>query len=851
MRAAAAGAAAMALLLGFEASGREAPRPVRAPVDERIAEARRLGATVQRLWGLEKYAEARPLAERALSIRLEILGPDDSEVASSLYQIAELSRATGDYAGAMRLHRRAAAIWDGTLGPQNTESASSLHYLGVLHLTTGDLAGARLCFEKALAIREKVLGPMHEQVAATLNALAGVKAQAGDPAAAGPLLERAQAIWERTLGPEHPFIARSLTGRAGLLADAGDGAGARRLLEKALAIRTHAFGPEHYLVARSLADMANLAARAGDAAAAAPLYLRALEMQRRTLGPGHPEVASTLASLARIDWIMGRVDPALDRTLRAETIARNYFRRSARDLTDEEALQYEAIRTSGLDVALTALAAAAPGAAAPGPGDGVPAGALSPAVVRRISGEVIRSRAVVLDEMARGHRGGDGEHGTGHRRRPPAVDPGLDEVLASLPEGSALVTYIRYNRIDPPEKDMTRKKPDAAYLALLMKPRTEAPAAIPLGAAARIDALVADWRGEVSSDPRLRSPGAGERLYRTTGDRLREAIWDPLGPALEGIRMVFVVPDGAINEVSLATLPARGGGYLAESGPRVHYLSAPRDLLVERRPRASGEGVLVLGDPDFDAESENDAASADDVSRGGAPTCSEFAALRFEPLPGARAEAADVASLWAGRGGVLRLTGGQAGEAAFRKSSPGRRILHLATHAYFLPDRCGSSLAVPDLPDGPPIVGDRALLRSGLALAGANRRGDAGGPPGAEDGILTAEEIASLDLSRVEWAVLSACDSGAGDVLAGEGALGLRRAFEVAGARTLIMSLWAVDDGAARVWMRKLYAKRLSGLSTVDAVRRASLEILEGQRRQGRTTHPYFWGSFVAAGDWR
>jgi CHAT domain-containing protein len=141
------------------------------------------------------------------------------------------------------------------------------------------------------------------------------------------------------------------------------------------------------------------------------------------------------------------------------------------------------------------------------------------------------------------------------------------------------------------------------------------------------------------------------------------------------------------------------------------------------------------------------------------------------------------------------------------------------------------------------------LLLSGLALAGANRRESA--PDDGEDGILTAEEVASLDLSGVEWAVLSACETGIGQVQAGEGVLGLRRAFEVAGARTLILSLWPVEDAAAREWMRGLYEGRLEGLTTAEAVRQASLKVIQRRRQAGRSAHPAFWGAFVATGDWR
>ncbi len=147
-------------------------------------------------------------------------------------------------------------------------------------------------------------------------------------------------------------------------------------------------------------------------------------------------------------------------------------------------------------------------------------------------------------------------------------------------------------------------------------------------------------------------------------------------------------------------------------------------------------------------------------------------------------------------------------------------------------------------------VSDNPLLRSGLALAGANRRAAAG--PDDEDGVLLAEEVTALNLEGVEWAVLSACDTGLGEVKAGEGVFGLRRAFQIAGVRTVIMSLWSVDDQAARLWMRALYERRLQKhLSTADAMHQASLGVLRDRRTHRQSTHPFYWAGFVAAGDWR
>ena len=237
--------------------------------------------------------------------------------------------------------------------------------------------------------------------------------------------------------------------------------------------------------------------------------------------------------------------------------------------------------------------------------------------------------------------------------------------------------------------------------------------------------------------------------------------------------------------------------------------------------------------------------------RGERSGCGDFQSLRFPPLPASGRELEEIAALWK-QGGeaaedVVRLTGASASEAAFKREAPGKRVLHLATHGFFLKGRCPSVLEA----TGPlPLKGENPLLLTGLALAGANQRQATG--PEEEDGILTAEEVAALDLSGVEWAVLSACDTGVGEVKAGEGVFGLRRAFQIAGAKTLITSLWGMEDEAAREWMRELYRARfVKGMRTADSVRKASQEVLRKRRRRGETTHPVHWGAFVASGDWR
>jgi len=917
-------------------------------------------ATLLRSTG--EYAAARPLYERALAIREKALGPEHPGTAAVLHNLASLLRAQGDYAAARPLFERALGIREKALGPEHPETAMSLGGLASLLQTLSEYSAARPLYERVLAIRERVLGPRHRETAQTLVNLGSLLQAQGEYRAARPLLERALAIREEQLGPEHPDTAVSLAILGSLLLDMGDGAGARAVSERALAIHEKALGPEHPNTATSLAnlarvhqklgayaaarplyeralaireeqlgpengttadalhDLASLLQAQGDHAKARPLYERALAIRERVLGPAHPSTGRTLAELSRSYRALGQPAPAMDAALRAEAIGVAHVTRTARALSESAALDYAATRARGLDLALTLLAQ---------DGDEM-------AQFRgHVFDAVVASRGVVLDEVGARHqratatvrwarelgqssealarllvRGATGAEVTaaqGRKERAERqlaratratddVTPAAWSALArSLPQEGALVSFVRYDRLGA--SDDRADEVEASYLAFVLRKGGLEPAVLALGEAGPIDKLVEAWKREAGGGA---LDGSAEKRYREVGAALRRAVWDPLSGALEGVRQLFVVPDGALHLVSLAALPAGESSYVIESSPSIHYLSVERDLVPA--PRASAEpdnGLLAVGGPDFDAPSLFAALSGPRAAPGpGDPGDGQAFAtaglsgrrsappslrdLRFEPLPGAVREAREVVRLWHERehpdsvvappAGAMRATaesalllaGAEASETAFKQRAPGHRVLHLATHGFFLQ---GGGVAVPraqrgigglagparESPrSGPPPVArfENPLLLSGLVFAGANHRAQAAADE--DDGVLTAEEIAALDLGGTQWAVLSACDTGAGDVRAGEGVFGLRRAFRVAGVGTLILSLWSVDDDTTRDWMSALYEARLGRrLGTIDAVREAGLSVLRARRAAGASTHPFFWGAFVAAGDWR
>jgi CHAT domain-containing protein/Tfp pilus assembly protein PilF len=909
------------------------------------------------------YAEARPLFQRALAIDEKALGPDHPDVAIGLNNLAGLLRVTGDYAGARPLYERALVIQEMALPPYHPAVASSLANLAGLRDLTGDYAGARPLYERALAIREKALGPDHPDVALSLNNVAGLRDVTGDYAGARPLYERALAIREKALGPDHPHVATSLNNLANVLYATGDHDGARLLYERALAIREKVLGPDHPDLAASLNKLANLLGDTGDYAGARPLYERALAIQRKAFGPDHPDVAQSLIGLAALEATLAETGGAIDHALEAERVGREHLRLTSRSLSERQALGYAAVRTSGLDLALTLA------------GHG-----LDPASRRRALDALIRSRALVLDEMAARQRAVSATDDPEVARRAGAVGAartrlanlvvrgvgtqqpevyrrlleqaredkekaeaalaevsapfarerlhgrvGLEEVTANLPPESALVAFVQYRQIDLAPKRLAQKSeqpvaargkggdaqaPTAAaaakapndvpsYLAFILRTGESEPQVVDLGGAAEIDALVTRWHEEAANGASRegRTRQQAEAAYEEAGASLRRKAWDPIATILGGATRVLVVPDSSLNLVNLGALPVDGGGYLIERGPLVHYVSAERDLVRPGEERV-GAGLLTVGEPAYDARSLF--ASLRKRTGGGGPTsdgmpgplanaeqptiqlasaaphggrrsaCGTFDSLRFEPLPASGTETREIVHLWerhetgvaapaavpsakSDGGGVLELRGAAASETTVKQSAAGRRVLHLATHGFFLGGACASALRTTGAPaNAQPrrALGENPLLLSGLALAGANQRAAAG--EGEDDGILTAEEIASLDLSGVEWAVLAACESGVGDVLAGEGVFGLRRAFQVAGAGTLIMSLWGVEDTSTRRWMKALYESRLrDGRSTAEAVRAADLKVLSWRRANKLSTHPFYWAGFVAAGDWR
>jgi CHAT domain-containing protein/tetratricopeptide (TPR) repeat protein len=867
------------------------------------------------LWNLylvsRDHMERVALLERSAEIMVRGYGIDDP---FTVEIVAELTHLRGDRIGNRQAWARHLAVLEGKPGTSDAVLAYTIHELADAHAALGEYKEAEALFRRAIALREKIGGPVDLDLAMSLNNLANVLGSRSAEKIA--LYERAAGIWESRLGPDAPLVGAVLGNLAGTYIARGDLAKARELFERAVAIEKKSGSADRTWFPSDA--YGNLLWGTGEYEKALSVLEQSLETKIRTLGPEHPATAGGMLAVARVAVALNDRSRAFDLALRAEEISRENLRLNARRLSERQALSYGSRRSKGLGLALFLM------------DDETSAESRN-----RAWDALVRSRAVVLDEMALRHRvvaevddpevrqladrleqaatrlanllvrGSGGESPELHRalvtqarrereaaeealasksasfaRGLDASNRGLGEVRRTLPDGVALVAFARTG--------------GPRYRAFVATDRDDAPITISLGPTQEIDELVSKWHEEaaVGAWASDRSGGEAEAAYRAAGEMLRKKIWDPWASRLGNARQVLVIPDGPLHLVNFAALPDGEERYLIESAPTVHYLSAERDVAAPREVKS--KGMLALGSPSFDAtalfaalapergapaeegEEEILIASAR-VFRGASSSCADFQSLRFRELPETETEIEQVVSLWKARGGsaeteeptgagsVLPLTGPAASETAFKRLASGHRILHLATHGFFLGKRCTSALesgrgiggladaGEAEAPSGEAprqARGENPLRLSGLVMAGANHREHAG--PDEDDGILTAEEIASLDLSDVEWAVLSACDTGVGDIKVGEGVFGLRRAFQVAGVRTLIMSLWSVDDESTRNWMTALYEARLKkGLSTAESVRHASSKVLAARRKAGESTHPFHWAAFVAAGDWR
>ncbi len=820
------------------------------------------------------------------------------QLASTQMNLGEVLYRAGDYPRAIEYYRKAVRShreWVGEHASRYCDAVTGL--AGVLE-ASGRWDEALASLREAITIREAAVGaappsgrgPMQQALARSLTRLGALQHRMGSQDARGSL-ERALAAQESVLaGVPDPDHAETLVELAVVLLDAGDRRVARELLDRALA-ELAALDERGPLLLRARVLAAGMA---DNPVAGLRTLGQAARLARQLYGQGSPWTGTVVQARAELRLRAGDAAGALRDALLAQRISLPHVRTVVQAFPRDQALVFAADRRRSLDLALS-LAAAAPGLPADEAGrvwqvasssrmlvlnaelerQHLVAASADPhlaAVSARLAAArerygylLMRETATALERtQLRASRSEMQEAeealAAGLRRRLSAgahPAPSVHELRRRLPPGSALVAFFQARR--PAE--------GGAYLAFVLA-RTGPVHLVNLGRVADLN-----WRIEKFREAILAVPGDAAARTRA-GQALRQGLWDPLAAAIGGARTVFVVPDGGLYLMPWMALSAAGGGYLIEQGWSFQILASERDLVAAEVPRHPGR-LLAVGGIDYDQAPPRvaslEAAPGPMLRGAGVPagaagppasgSCQGAGLPSFAPLPGSRGEVEELAALWrrlrAEPGprelDATVLTGRQATKEALRRAVPGQSVVHLATHGFAIGRRCGPArpaargiggLSLGDALGG----GDPEQQLAGLVLAGANDR--AAAVSGGQDGILTEPEILDLDLSAADWVVLSACDTGLGTILAGEGVVGLLRAFQVAGAKTVVVSLWPVDDQDARDWMRELYRARFERrLSTIAAVRQAALRKLSAGRRVG-DDNPARWAGFAATGHW-
>ncbi|MBE9004106.1 CHAT domain-containing protein [Fortiea sp. LEGE XX443] len=819
-----------------------------------------------------KYQQAEPLYQRSLAIREKVLGNEHPDVATSLNNLAALYRVQGKYQQAEPLYQRSLAIREKVLGNEHPDVATSLNNLAALYDAQGKYQQAEPLYQRSLAIFEKVLGEEHPDVATSLNNLAFLHSTQGKYQQAEPLYQRSLAIREKVLGNEHPDVATSLNNLAALYYAQGKYQQAEPLYQRSLAIRKKVLGQQHPDIAQSLNNLAELYRVQGKYQQAEPFLQRSLAIFEKVLGKEHPDVATSLNNLAILYLSQGDITRAVDFLRRGlEVEAQNLnlifavgsekskqdYIRTFSDTTNTTvslSLQEARNNSAAASLALTTVLRRK-GLVLDAVADSIQIlrskldknpetqklftqwlqvqQQLS-ALVFSDSGKQTANLKTQLEQLEAEREKIEAAISTKSAEFRQQTQPvELGAIQAKITKDAALVEIVQYYPFNAKAKTDAEKFGKPRYAAAVLRSTGE-PKLLDLGEAAEIDKLAIDFRAALATG----------RSFKKLARTLDEKLIAPIRPLLGDASHILISPDGQLTLIPFEALKDEQDKFLIQRYA-FSYLTSGRDLLGFQSNVNNASAPVVLADIDYNNQKQTVVAAQASGVRGLQNRRSgDLANLIFDPLAATKEEAAAIKKVLPN---AKVLLGKDATETAVKQlQSPS--ILHLATHGFFITDVEQNLNASSDLeltPRQPKILQvENPLLRSGLALAGFNQRKQA--TNNNDDGVLTALEVAGLDLRSTELVVLSACDTGKGDIKVGDGVYGLRRALVIAGSQTQVLSLWLVDDAATKDLMVKYYQNLKVGKGRHEALRSAQLDLLNSQEYE----HPQYWAAFLPSGNW-
>lgn len=816
-----------------------------------------------------EYEKAEKLFRQTQAIFAQTIGVNSDNYSTCIQNLASVYRATGDFEQAEKLSLEALDIAANTLGKDHADYAINLDHIANLYMDMGNFEKAHAYYLESKNLREATLGKDHYYYALSLNNLGSYYRAVHDFGQAEQLYAAALAICEKSLGDEHYYTILAKDNLAWTYREQGKYGAAEPLIQEVIKVREKYQGSEHPDLARSLVNLAFLQKHLGKYGEAEKLYRRAGQIWQKTAGPESLDYLATIQELADIQALTRRPGEALHTMAEAGRLQKMAYFRASRHMTENELAAYIDRFSNYFDRHFSFLQNMHPA-----PGE----------ATAQAFDDAIFYKGYVLDQAGRVKKFTIQDPGfaaqyqrldtlqtnlAGEYAKPPAQRDDIaameeeintiektlvasvagygerfkqltwQDIQRTLQPGEAVVEFVHFD-------SLADNLENIQYAALVLPASQGYPVFVPLCTENDLAKLM-----EAPNENRIE---VINRLYsfdeKHPGKSLHHLLWQPLEGILSGVKTVYFSPTGLLYRLNPGAIQGEHGTVLADRFQWVE-LGSTRQLALPH-PALTGTGSAALfGGIEYDIEPTSNAAQTTTLDLAGRNITSSDSTenrLRGENwgyLNWTKTEVETI-SLVAEEAGVPTaiFSGSDGSEEAFKKlgsERPSPRILHLATHGYFFPDP--KTMQENDEPDETGFeISEQPMIRSGLILAGGNYAWKNGKPirPGMDDGILTAYEIAQLDLSETELVVLSACETGLGDIRGNEGVYGLQRAFKFAGAKYLLMSLWQVPDFQTQELMTAFYYHYLSEKMDISTAFRAA----QAELRQ-KYPDPFLWAGFV------
>ena len=813
------------------------------------------------------YEKAEPLYIQSKALYKKQYGEDHSYYATSLNNLGLLYSKMGLYQKAEPYILKSKKIRKKVHGDEDRRYASSLNNVSSLYLRMGQYEKAEPLALQSVTLQKKIYGEEHPYYANSLNTLAVIYKEMGQYEKAESRYKQAIEIRKETIGESHPRYAISL-GNLGLLYKTMKQFGkAEPHYIQAHEIISKELGKEHPDFAKSLNNLAGLYMAMGNYKKAQPLYSKSKLIRKAKFGVEHPDYVESLTNLARLHQHMDQYDQAEELILESNGLSQKLLTTAFNFLSEKEKMNYHQRRIKSTNL-LKSI------------GLRVGSSQLSTEIYNTMLFEKslhlnssIQTRNFIQaqdDDTAKQHFDeliANKKKLYKEYKKPKAKQTGIDslenaiEVLEKkLAKASAffrreqgvnklkvqnIVDKLLEGEVAIEFTHFKKTKDSLIYYAACLLDKSGKVNFIPLCLQEELKNKLQLNKSDNTSFINNLYGYSEKGNAGVSSANLYDVIWQPLESNLEGVNKIYYSPSGLLNRLNLNALAIDNEKVIADNY-QLEALMSTRSIAIEDEYNESNNAYTIGGVDYGSKEPVNKIhVKATDVSEDQLAFRGMDASLRggsWDKLKWTKTETENINELLEDHSfKVTYKTKKQATEADFKRlgtDAPSPRILHLATHGFFFPDAVDKSNKAGKSSFQ---MSKHPLLRSGLVLAGGNHVWQGKDiPPGNEDGILTAYEISNMNLSNTELVVLSACETGLGDIQGSEGVYGLQRSFKMAGVKYLIMSLWHVPDRTTSVFMTRFYENYLENkMSIRDAFNKTQLEMKE------RFKEPHSWAGFV------